>query len=240
MNPLAEAFAIYNRYLYLIVPFALFGLLSSLLVILAPYPTFFALGGMFLRTYVAEELKLYDFLISFILILLGALAASLMFILISNVVYGHLTRERALGRMLRERVEKYTGRLFLYFLSIPLLSLLLNLLALYTQQGWVALVGMLAYAYATFFLPYALAVEDLSWRKATKKAFFLLKKHGEIPLIWALVVAFLLFLTTLVVYALTEEWAGLLAFLINTILILPYSIVLASVLYVRRFPILGG
>ncbi len=239
MNPLIESLRIYNRFLYLILPFALFGILSTLLLILAPYPTFFAMGGLFLRTYVAGELGLYDMAISFLMILLGALSASLMFILITNLVYGYLTKAPSLYRLLRERVEKHTGRLFLYFLSIPLLALFLQLVALYTSWEWVAVVGMLLYAYATFFIPYALAVEDLSWRKAVKKALYLLRRHGEIPLLWGLVVAVALFAITAATYLLLKEWAGLASFLINTIFLLPYSVVLAAVLYVKRYPIVG-
>jgi len=239
MNAFWESLRIYHRFLYLILPFALFGLLSTLLVIFAPYPTFFAMGGLFLRTYVVGELTLYDFAVSFVLILLGALLASLMFILISNVVYGYLTKERLLGRLLRERVGRHTGRLFLYFISIPLLALFLQLLGIYLRAEWLPVVGMLAYAYATFFFPYALAVEDLSWRKAVKKALYLLKRHSQLPLLWGVVVAVALFASTALIYLVAKEWAGLLSFLFNTLFLLPYSVVLASALYVKRYPLVG-
>lgn len=251
---LREFVALYkNSLLFLIV--LLLGLSYTALVyivfieMLKNYLSYFSLGALIIKTRGLQSLAslLPYFIIGPVVTILSFLSPALLY-----VYFAIMTVKKKLGRRmhakeLKEKSIKSFAFFIVFYTALSIALALLSPLMLISPVLYSLIAALLFYI--TFFVPYALIIDDYTWMQAFKKGLIVLMKKPLEPLIWGFALAFFLVFTYLVVNAFTylafpNGWLvdrptlnDLIIFLLNQLFILPFGIVFASHLYVSRYPL---
>ncbi len=215
------------------------------------YLSYFSLGALIIKTKGLQSLSsLYPyFLASPIVTILSFVSPALLNVYFAFLAIKEEFRRRINEKELKERTKK--GMLFfiLFFFLLSFISSLLSPLLIFNPALYSLLIILLFYS--TFFSPYALVIDDYNFVQAIKKSFSLVKKKPLFPLIWALFIIIALSILFLVVDIVSKIlWPSgiivdritfneLFIFFINQVLIIPYSIILASYFYIMRYPLVN-
>ncbi|MEM2948118.1 MAG: hypothetical protein QXY05_03285 [Candidatus Anstonellales archaeon] len=214
--------------------FSLSALIGVLMFAMAQYPTYSALGGVFLRTGSLPDVGIVDFLITIVvygisLLLISSAVAGTMLII------AHRRTKKVIKTELWKKLPFFaTNTFFLYaFLTLVLLAM---------QVFSIPYYSVLAFAlfYLTFYIVPAMIVENESIGIAIFPALRMLKKNPLTPIVWAVFGFVILGMVELVAQSiLPYEIARYVVLFFNGVLLLPYLSFVQAHMYMERYPLAG-
>jgi len=228
-------------YLQKILLVALFSLpffLAFLVPLLVPAPTYLAAGGLFIRTGSLPEFSLID-----ILLIIFAYAVSLFVIADTIVNINILIRSR---RTLNETTSEMLSaipthvlKIFVFFTAMFLLHFVLQLL-LYDTPFQTTLYPLISFllSFILFFIPPAVVIDNADLFSASKFSIELALRKPHLVLSWLFFAAFLLVFSKIfgdLIFS--GVFAQYLVLLLNSIVFLPFLIILQTEMYMEKYPL---
>lgn len=228
-------------YLQKILLIALFSLpffLAFAIPLLVPAPTYLSAGGLFVRTGSLPEFSFID--VAFII---AAYAISLFIISDTIVNINILIRsKRTLNETTREMmgaVTTYAARIFVLFTVVVLLHLFLNII-LYDTSVQSIFYPLLSFviSFLLFFIPPAIVIDNADIGSAVSHSISLSTRKPHLVFFW-LILASLLLSSSKVFGDLvfSGAYAQILVLLLNSIVFLPFLIVLQTEMYMEKYPL---
>ncbi|RME80053.1 MAG: hypothetical protein D6769_00585 [Methanobacteriota archaeon] len=213
-------------------------LLGILLSIVVARPTYLSFGSLFLRTSDILSMNALDFVLSLIIVVVASALLATTLILVSLLVKKGRIRtsltQSKIRKALNTNIVPITAFYIIFFafnFTMQTISLALPLLPI------IHIISLISYA-VLFFLPYALVIDDYDVFTALYKSVKLSIKAPSRIVIWLSVIFILLVLShAILTLVLPYAIAQFLSFIVASLVILPFSIILASHLYMDRYPL---
>ncbi|VVB99783.1 Uncharacterised protein [uncultured archaeon] len=238
-NILSYTFKAYTKNIKLISFFSIPALVAFLIPLLINTPVFAALGGSFLRTGSIPDLTAAELGV----IIIGMLA-SLYLISFAIVNINIVIKSQRTGTSIRNEVIKgitgYTLNVFLLFLLGTIALLIIQLLTFELGvQAWLAPILSLIVWLPLFYAPAALVIDEMRPYRAAQKSFSMVFSKFPYFLLW-LVIAFILLslLDIIFLNALPHKLGSLAVLLVNSLVLMPFLIVLQTEIYLSKYTIL--
>jgi hypothetical protein len=228
----------YLRRLGLIVLFSIPFVFAFLIPVLVAAPTYLALGGVFLRTGSMPELSLVDLIIT-------ALGYAIAVFLIADTIVNVNIIVRS-KRTLTDITQDIVGamgthamRIF-YIYTLMLLLLFIIQLLLYDNplQSWLYPLALLILSYLLFFVPPAVVIDHSDTPTAIRRSAQMALQKPRFFIMWTLITFFSLSLVKVVAdFLFSGVFAGYFVLLVNSLIILPFLIVLQTQMYMEKYPL---
>ncbi len=238
-NILKHTFKAYKKNLKLISFFSIPALVAFLIPVLVNTPVFGALGGTFLRTGSIPDLTAPEFGV----ILVGVLA-SLYLISFAMVNINIVIKSQRTGTSIKKEVIKgvtgYTLNVFLLFLLGSIALLIIQLLTFELGvQAWLAPALSLIIWLPLFYAPAGLVIDELRPFRAAQRSFGMIFSKLNYFVIW-LAIAFVLLslMDGILLWLLPHKFGSLAVLLINSMVLMPFLIVLQTQIYLSKYSIL--
>ncbi|HIH30050.1 TPA: hypothetical protein HA243_01505 [Candidatus Micrarchaeota archaeon] len=244
-NILSHSFAAYSRNIRMISFFSIPAFIGLLIPLLVNTPVFSALGATFLRTGSIPDLSAADFGV-----ILLSLLASLYLVSFAIVNINIVIKAQRTGTSVKNEVVKgitgYTLNVFILFLlgTIALLIIQLLTLELGAQNLLAPILSLLVWL-PLFYAPAGLVIDELRpWRAAEKSFKMVFSKFNYFAL-WLAISFVLLSLLDLIFLNLgavfpvsTHKIGSLFVLLINSLVLMPFLVVLQTEIYISKYSIL--
>jgi len=238
-NILSYSFKAYRENIKLISFFSLPALIALLIPLLVNTPAFAALGGSFIRTGSIPDMTAAE-----LGIVIVALLASLYLISFAIVNINLVIKSQRSGTSIKNEVIKgitgYTLNVFLLFLLGTIALLIIQLLTFELgAQAWLApLLSLLAWL-PLVYAPAALVIDDMRPWRAAEKSFKMVFSKFPYFLLW-LAISFVLLTLLDVIFlnALPHKLGSLAVLILNSLVLMPFLIVLQTQIYLSKYTIL--
>lgn len=238
-NVLTYSLNAYFRNIKLISLFAIPALIAFVIPLLVATPVFSALGGTFLRTGSIPDTTAADFGVIIIAVLLSLYLTSFAMVNI-NIVIKSQRSATSIKNEVMKGITGYTLNVFLFFLLGTIALLIIQLLTFELgAQAWLApLLSILAWM-PLFYAPPALVIDELRPFRAAQKSFSMCFSKLPQFLLW-LFIAFVLLsaFDLLFLYTLPHKLGSLAVLLVNSLILMPFLIVLQTQIYLSKYTIL--
>lgn len=231
---------VYTRHLGMVLFFSIPFLISLLIPLFSPAPTYAALGGYFLRSGSLPEMTLADWIVVAIALVVSLYLLSFALVAINLVVKATRTRTKVGTEALRN-IGKYTFVIFCLFLAVKIIET--GILWLTLERGAAELfvsVFVLVAWLGLFYATPAVVLEEKKPVKAFAASYAHIVRKPDLFIVW-LVVAFV---AVAVVTALTYEligtalWRQVVVALVNSLLVLPFLLILQAQMYLTKYTII--
>lgn len=216
-------------------------LLAFLIPLLAPTPTYVALGGTFLRTGsmyvdltgVDIAIIVLSFLISLFLVAFAIVAINLL--IKSQRTFTNIRTE------VIEGIEKYTLTVFWLFLTAWIICLIVNLIGYeFGINGWLTPVVGILISLPLFYAPTAMVIDEQRPLLALRTSLYMIARRMEMFLLWMLIGIAALSLVD-IVFILLHNYIPLARYLVlvvNSLVILPFLVMMQVQIYLTKYTIL--
>ena len=238
-NILSYSFKAYRGNIKLISFFSIPALIAFLIPLLVNTPVFSAMGGSFLRTGSIPDMTAAE-----LGIVIVALLACLYLVSFAIVNINIVIKSQRTGNSIKNEVVKgitgYTLNVFLLFLLGTIALLIVQLLTFEMGvQGWLAPLLSLILWLPLFYAPAALVIDDMRPFRAAEKSFKMVFSKLPYFLLW-LVIGFVLLSVLDVVFlsALPHKVGSLAVLVLNSLVLMPFLIVLQTEIYLSKYTIL--
>jgi len=236
---------VYLKNFELILMAAVPGLFGLILPLVVGMPSYIALGGTYLRTGSIVDLNYFGVTALIISVLISLYLMSFAIVGINLVV----KRQRTLKKISAETlgsVAKMTNSVFVVYLIATILLLLVQLFTYETQlQRIIAPVLNLIIGFGMLFLPTAMVMDEVRSFRALQRGVTMLFAKPIAVLQWVVIALVLLsamdllFLTFVdfvtFVPRILGQWAVM---VFNSLIILPFLIVMLAQIYINKYTIL--
>lgn len=232
MKAFKLAFENLIRHFDIVWIFSLAAVIGVLMFAMVQYPTYSALGGIFLRTGSLPDVGIADFLTTIVvygisLLLISSAVAGTMLII------AHRMTKKVIKTELWKKLPFFaTNTFFLYtFLTLILLVMQLFSVPYYPMLAFVLF-------YLSFYIVPAMVAENEPLGIAIFPALRMLRKNPLTPIVWAVfgfVVLALMEMTTQAV--LPYEIARYCVLFFNGVVLLPYLSFVQVHMYMERYPL---
>lgn len=217
------------------VPF----LLSLLIPLFSPMPTFQAFGATFLRTGSIPEMTSFEWGVIIISFLASMFLISFALVAINLVIKSQRTLTNIKSEVI-DGIEKYSLKLFAAYVFAWVLCLAASLLSY--EYGLEKIIGPLfsftVYA-VLFYIPPAIVIDETSGVKAIKASVDMLAKKPLFFVSWILLTFFALAIPTQIfLLVLPHNAAEYLVLVLNSLFLLPFLVVLQTQMYLTKYTIL--
>ena len=199
--------------------------------------TFSSLGGVFLRVGNIPYAQLIALFGMFAWFIITIYLISVSFVGISLVVKeGRLSRIRK--SLFEEMFYSKIPKVFVFFLFLFVVLMFIQMLFfVYSIPSWVFVLISFALTYLTFFIPYAMVIDDYDLPLSIEKGISFLLSQPLLPFIWSVVGVVLLSFSALLLSAfLNYETAKIISVAVNALFIAPYMIIFGAHLYLKKYP----
>jgi len=228
----------YLKRLGLIVIFSVPFIFAFLLPVLVAAPTYLALGGVFLRTGSIPEMSFLDYVITIV-----AYAVTL-FIIADTIVNVNIVvrSKRTLTDIKFEvmgALGSYATRIF-YIYTLMLLLLFMIQLVTYENplQTWFYPIFGLALSFLLFFVPPAVVIDNLDTATAIRRSIEMVSRKPHLFLSWVLFAFIALsFVKLFADLVFVSPFSGYFVLLVNSLVLLPFLIVLQTQMYMEKYPL---
>ncbi|MCX8197972.1 MAG: hypothetical protein N3F07_02130 [Candidatus Micrarchaeota archaeon] len=238
-NILSHSINAYLKNVKLISLFAVPALLAFIIPAVVNTPVFSALGATFLRTGSIPDLKPSE-----LGIIIASLLASLylMSFAIVNITIV-IKSQRTATNIKNEVVKGITGHTFNVFILFLLGTIALLIIQLLTfelgSQSWLSPLLSLLVWLPLFFAPAGLVIDELRPFRAAQKSFSMVFSKFPYFILWiAIAFALLSFLDWLFLSLLPYKIGSLAVLLANSLVLVPFLIVLQTQIYISKYTIL--
>jgi len=220
-------------------------LLAVLIPLLVQMPVYVTSGGIFLRTgSLYTDLGMFDvgvivasFLLSLFLVSFGIVAINL--VIKSQRTFTNIRTE------VYQSIEKYVLNVFWLYLTTAMVLLIFNLISYeFGINQWLTpIMGMLI-SLPIIFAPTAMVIDDQGPYAAMRSSLSVVKRHPSLFLMWILLGMLLISFIDLIFLAIGSSVPGFSPFaryfvlVLNSLLILPYLVMLQVQIYLTKYTIL--
>ena len=228
----------YTKRLGIIVLFSIPFLLAFAMLSLVSAPTYQALGGLFSRTGSIPELSITD-------IVIIAIAYIVSFFIIADAVTNVniiIRSQRTLTITSKEvlaAASKYAIRIF-YIYTIMLLLIFIAQLVLYGNplSAWLFPLFLLVLSSLLFFIAPAVVIDEEDSAGAIRKSVSMAMRKPMFILVWAIIGLIALSVPKVIFDLALPHWLSpYLVFLINSLFVLPFLLVLQTQMYMEKYPL---
>jgi len=219
------------------VPF----LLAFLIPLLAPTPTYVALGATFLRTgsmYV--DLTGVDIAIIVISFLISLFLVSFAIVAINLLIKSQRTFTNIRSEVI-EGIEKYTLTVFWMFLTAWILMLIANLVGYeFGINEWLTPLAAFIVSLPLFYAPTAIVIDEQRPLLALRTSVQMVARRAEMFALWVVIGIAALSLVDIVFILLHSyiPFARYLVLVVNSLVILPFLIMMQVQIYLTKYTIL--
>ena len=238
-NILSYAFKAYRENIKLISFFSIPALIAFLIPLLVNTPVFSAMGGTFLRTGSIPDMTPAE-----LGIVIVALLACLYLVSFAIVNINIVIKSQRTGTSIKNEVMKgitgYTLNVFMLFLLGTIALLIVQLLTFEMgTQGWLAPALSFIVWLPLFYAPAALVIDEMRPFRAAEKSFKMVFSKLPYFLLW-LAISFVLLsaLDLLFLNVLPHKVGSLAVLVINSLVLMPFLIVLQTQIYMSKYTIL--
>ena len=236
---------IYFKNFGLILVAALPGLFGLILPLVVGMPSYIALGGAYLRTGSIVDLDSLAFFGMAVSVVISLYLMSFAIVGINLVV----KRQRTLKRLSTENLKsiaRWTNSVFVMYLIAAILLLLVQLYTYENQlQRVLAPLLNLVVGFGMLFLPTAMVMDEVRTFRALQRGIRMIIKKPGLVLQWMVIALVLLSVVDLVFLALVDfldfiprilgQW---IVMIFNSLIILPFLIVMLAQIYINKYTIL--
>ncbi len=236
---LSYSFKAYMKNIKLISFFAIPALIAFLVPTLVNTPVFAALGGSFLRTGSIPDLTPADFGVIMIAVLLSLYLISFAMVNINIVIKSQRTQTNIKNEVMKG-ITGYTLNTFLVFLLGTIALLIIQLLTFELGvQAWLSPILSLLVWLPLFYAPAGLVIDELRPFRAAERSFKMVFSKFPYFLLWLFISFVLLSLLDLLFLNILPHKLGSLAvLLVNSLVLMPFLIVLQTETYISKYTIL--
>ncbi|MEM0149794.1 MAG: hypothetical protein QXW10_02775 [Candidatus Micrarchaeaceae archaeon] len=239
-NVISYAWSTYIGSIKLMLIFSLAFIVAFLIPIFASFPTYNDAGGIFLRT--ASIFSNMSPLTSIVVIV--ALFFSLLFlsfaIVAINVVVKHSRVQRKVTKEVIQGLEKYTSKVFVILLLFSAVIIIVDMLSFGT--GYSGIITSIAILIATpfvFYAPASIVIDESRVARALKASFVFFFRRFDYFLLWlSIAIIAITFFDYIFIIGTGTIYSRYVMLIFNSILILPFLVVLQSEMYMKRFKLL--
>lgn len=244
-NILSHSFKAYSRNIKMISFFSIPALIGLLIPTLVNTPIFAALGGSFLRTGSIPDLTPADFGVIMIAVLASLYLISFAIVNINIVIKAQRTGTSVKNEVLKG-LTGYTLNVFILFLLGTIALLIIQLMTLeLNAQNYLAPILSLIVWLPLFYAPAGLVIDDLRPWRAAEKSFKMVFSKFHYFAMWLAISFVLLSLLDIIFLNLgavlpvsTHKIGSLAVLLINSLVLMPFLIVLQTEIYISKYTIL--
>lgn len=239
-NVLRYAFDAYRDNISIILVFSLVMVLSFLIPVLAAFPTFGDFGAILLRTSSAfVAINFESAAVIIISTLLSLLFLSFAVVAINVVVKHRRTHTRITNEVLRG-LETYTGRVFAVLLLYTAIAVLVGLVVYANHLPQViTYVIVLLLVPVFFYSPSSIVIDDHGIIRSMKSSARFLKKRFDYFVLWVICAIVLLTIFDFISIGIGGSVvSGYIMLIFNSMIVLPFLIILQSESYMKRFALL--
>ncbi len=239
-NILQYSLKTYLSHIRLISLFSISLLFAFLIPLFVRIPTFVSIGAIFLRTGSIPELTQVESAVMVLSFLISLFLISFAIVNINLVIRSERTQTH-IGKEVISGLSKYTLNVFWLYLSAELLLLIIQLLTFEwgAQQILSPILSFLAIL-PFFYAPAGLVIDDLRPFRAVQKSFSMVLSKLPYFLLWLAIAFFLLAIPEFLFFAiLPHEIVPWLLLALNSIIIMPFLIVLQTQIYISKYSILN-
>ncbi len=232
-----HALEIYLRKRWVITVFAIPFLLSALLLLIVPAPTYAALGALYLRTGSIPDLNIWEAALTVAVYAVALFISSDAAVNIAVVVKTQRTLTKITSEII-ENAKKYASKIFIIY-TLALFILTVAQILLYDHPLKAALFALVsgAVAFALFFTLPAVVIDELGVGESIKQSLKIGAQKWREVLIWAIAFTLLLAFLEALLLHLPSPWGTAAVFLINALIITPFFIVLQMQIYMEKYPL---
>jgi|GEM_PF-380889 len=228
----------YLRRVAIVALFSIPFLLAVLIANLVAAPTFIAAGGLFIRTGSLPELSLADMIITIIGYAVAVFVISDTIVNINILVRSRRTMTETTSEMF-SAIGKYGSRIF-YIITLMLLLQFVVQLALYDNafKSWVyPLVTGVLWFFFSFSFP-AVVIDNARTADAIACSFSFAMRRPVLVAKWMLIGLALILAAYFVAFlALSPPFSSYLILLLNSIVFLPFLLILQTQIYMEKYPL---
>lgn len=238
-NILTHSLSAYTKNIKLISFFSIPALIAFLIPTLVNTPVFAAIGGSFLRTGSIPDLTGTDFGIIIISLLVSLYLISFALVNI-NLVIKSMRTNTDIKKEVLKGITGYTLNVFLLFLLGTILLLIIQLLTFEIgAQQWLSPILSFIVWLPIFYAPAALVIDDMRPFRAAQKSFGMVFSKLPYFLLWcAISIVLLSILDVIFLNILPHKVGSLAVLLLNSLVIMPFLIVLQTQVYLSKYTIL--
>jgi MFS family permease len=239
-NVIEDSWDTYKTHINLVLLFSIPFVISLIIPLLAPLPTYTSIGGIFLRTTSifsnADPIVIAVIIVS---LFLSLLFISFAFVAISLIVKAKRTKTKN-PRHVLWGIEKHTSRVFVILLLYFLMILIANIIGYFMgiQAFLTGLVGFAAF-FLMFFAPTAVVIDDKRVVRALKDGFRITMEWPRYFIIW---LAMMFLAVSALDYAIIALAGNVLSsyivLVLSSLFVLPYFVIFQAEAYMKRFHLL--
>ena len=229
----------YAKHLELILFTGISFIIALLIPIFASFPTYSDMGAIFIRT-ASIYLNLTPVSAGIIIISTLFSLIFLSFAIVAiNVIVKHSRTHTRIRREVIEGLERYTSRVFAVLLLFTALVVLFNI-ATYFQPHSKAATALFGLIISPLFLyaPASIVIDDKKIFRAIKASIIFSIKRFDYLLLWVLLSIVLLSVVDLFGIAIPGVLSTYIVLFIDSIVVLPFMVLLQSEMYIKRFALL--
>ncbi len=235
---LTHAWKFYRERMKLLMVFSIPFLFAALIPIFVPSPTYLALGGVFVRGGSIPSMTTFDW------ILTGVAYLAAIFIIADTVVNLNLIikSKRTLTTISSEVVTalgKYATKVFVVSIiaSLVLYAVFLLLYDMPFQSVLYPLISLLITALFFVFAPQAIVIDDLDPLEALRASYNVATRKPLFVVLWLGISFVLTLISALIGYMLPSFMTQFVILILNSIIVLPFLLVLAAQIYMEKYPL---
>lgn len=231
---------VYTKQLGMLVFFSIPFLISLLVPLFSPAPTYAALGGSFLRSGSLPEMKLMDWAVVAVAVIVSLFLLSLALVAINLVVKATRTSTKVGTEALRN-LGKYTFVVFCLFLAIKVVEMVILYAALQfgANEFVVFLFGFVA-SLGLFYAAPAVVLEEKKPVPAFVASYVHIARKPLHFIGWLVLAFIVLAIITEVTYAVIDAamTRQIVVALISSLIVLPYLLILQAQTYLMKYTII--
>lgn len=228
-------------YLQKILLIALFSLpffLAFAIPLLVPAPTYLAAGGLFVRTGSLPEFSLPDIALTTFAYAISLFIIADTIVNINILIRSRRTLNETTSEMM-DAIKNHVAKIFVLFTAIVLLHLFFNIFLYDVPFQSIAYPAFsFIVSFLLFFIPPAIVIDNSDIGSAISRSVYLSTRKPQLVFFWLLLAAFLLSASKLfgdLIFS--GEYAQFLVLLLNSVVFLPFLIVLQTEMYMEKYPL---
>ena len=238
-NILSYSLGAYAKNIKLISVFSIPALLAFLIPTMVDTPVFAALGGSFPLTGSIPYLTSGDFGVIIAMLLLALYLISFAIVNINLVIKSQRTQTNIKNEVMKG-ITGYTLNVFLLFLLGTIALIIIQLLTFEMgTQAWLSPILSLLVWLPLFYAPAGLVIDEFRPFRAAQKSLFMVFSKLPYFLLW-LAISFVLLslLDVIFLNILPHKIGSLAALVVNSLVLMPFLIVLQTQIYLSKYTIL--
>lgn len=217
--------------------FAIPMIFAFLIPVFVAAPSYLAIGGIFLRTGSIPDLSILDILLSVV-----GYAVSLFLISVSVVNINLTIKSKRTQTTIKDEVimamQTYALRIFAIYTVVLILSFALQVLTYESSiQKIIYPLAMFLISLVTFYVAPAIVIDDSGIFDAIEKSMKIAIQAPLMVLAWILIGFFALAIPKVICDFIFGSFSGYIVLLINSLLVLPFLILLQTHLYMEKYPL---